>query len=106
MNPHTMAADGESIQLESSVAAGPGSSEPNRMTFKDRVRQFERQIIAEALAEAGGRVTPAAKKLGLTHQGLCYIINHRHTELLGLRRPIQIRRKSIIPKDKLRRRGK
>lgn len=100
-----MAGDGESVQSQLSVAASPGS-EPDRRSFKDRVQEFERQIIIEALAESGGRVTPAAKKLGLTHQGLCYIINHRHPELLTLRKPIQIRRKSIIPKDRLRSRSK
>jgi transcriptional regulator with PAS, ATPase and Fis domain len=106
MNPDTMARDGESVQSESSVTANPGGPEPDRRSFKDRVQEFERQIITDALAETGGRVTRAAKNLGLTHQGLCYIINHRHPELLTHRKPIQIRRKSIIPKDKLHRQSK
>jgi transposase-like protein len=66
------------------------------------VREFERQIIAEALEETGGRVTRAARILGLTHQGLCYIINRRHQDLLALRKPIRIRRRSIMFRDKRR----
>ena len=52
-----------------------------KKSFNERVWEFEREIIAEALAE-GGRVTKAARALKLTHQGLCYIINNRHKELL------------------------
>ena len=59
-----------------------------RKSFQERVREFEHGIIAEALEEAGGGVTKAARALGLTHQGLCYIINHRHKELLTKRAPI------------------
>jgi hypothetical protein len=43
-------------------------------------------------------VTRAAKILGLTHQGLCYIINHRHKSLLTARAPIRVRRKSVMKK--------
>jgi hypothetical protein len=48
-------------------------------------------------------VTRAARNLGLTHQGLCYIINHRHQELLTARTPVRVRRRSIIGKGKPRR---
>jgi transcriptional regulator with PAS, ATPase and Fis domain len=75
-------------------------------SFQERVREFERGIIAEALVEAGGSVTRAARSLKLTHQGLCYIINHRHQDLLTARTPIRIRRQSIIGKGKGRRRHK
>ena len=84
-----------------------GSRAPGeRKSFQDRVREFERGIIAEALAEAGGSVTSAARALKLTHQGLCYIINHRHQDLLAVRTPIRIRRRSIMFKGKRRRRHK
>lgn len=69
-----------------------------RGSFEQEVHQRESELIKTALAEANGSVTRAARLLGLTHQGLCYIINHRHKELLGARAPIRIRRKSIIRK--------
>lgn len=69
-------------------AVGRSDPEPTNKpkSFQERVREFEREIIADALKEAGGGVTRAAKILGLTHQGLCYIINHRHQDLLTMRR--------------------
>jgi transcriptional regulator with PAS, ATPase and Fis domain len=106
MNSHTVAGEPENVESEGVVAASPGDSGTNRKSFKESVHEFERQIIAEALAETGGRVTRAAKNLGLTHQGLCYIINHRHPDLLAVRRPIQVRRKSIIPKVRPPRRSR
>lgn len=108
MNPHSMAGDNENVQSEEMIAAGSGEVEPtgNRNSFQERVQEFERQIITEALEETGGRVTRAAKNLGLSHQGLCYIINHRHKDLLSVRTPIRIRRKSIITRGKVARRSR
>ena len=92
------------------IATGYNDTEPapakKRKSLQERVKEFEREIIAEALAETGGKVTRAAKNLGLTHQGLCYIINNRHKDLLAVRTPIRIRRKSILGKGKYRRRAK
>jgi transcriptional regulator with PAS, ATPase and Fis domain len=87
------------------IAATRGDLESTneRKSFNERVRDLEREIIAEALAEASGSVTRAAESLKLTHQGLCYIINHRHQDLLTKRAPIRKRRKSIIVKGKHRR---
>lgn len=69
-----------------------------RGSFEQEVHKRESELIKAALDEAQGSVTRAARLLGLTHQGLCYIINHRHKQLLGARAPIRIRRKSIIKK--------
>lgn len=69
-------------------------------TFEQQVGQFESMLIRRALEEADGSVTRAARTLGLTHQGLCYIINHRHKSLLSARAPIRVRRKSVIKKHK------
>jgi tetratricopeptide (TPR) repeat protein len=69
-----------------------------RASFGEQVHQRESELISAALVEAGGSVTRAARILGLTHQGLCYIINHRHKDLLVARAPIRVRRKSIIKK--------
>jgi len=68
--------------------------------FAEQVRKCERTLIKRALEEANGSVTRAARILGLTHQGLCYIINHRHKSLLAARAPIRVRRKSLIKKKK------
>ena len=73
---------------------------PTGATFEQQVRQFESTLIRQALEEANGSVTRAARILGLTHQGLCYIINHRHKSLLSARAPIRVRRKSVIKKHK------
>ncbi len=67
-------------------------------SFEEEVHKRESDLIGAALAQANGSVTRAARLLGLTHQGLCYIINHRHKHLLGARAPIRVRRKSIIKK--------
>jgi tetratricopeptide (TPR) repeat protein len=69
-----------------------------RGSFEREVHQRESELIKAALDQANGSVTRAARQLGLTHQGLCYIINHRHKQLLGARAPIRVRRKSIIKK--------
>src|SRR5258706_3972666 len=67
-------------------------------SFEQEVHKRESDLISVALAQANGSVTRAARLLGLTHQGLCYIINHRHKDLLRARAPIRVRRKSIIKK--------
>jgi transcriptional regulator with GAF, ATPase, and Fis domain len=69
-----------------------------RIPFAEEVRKCESALIKRALEEANGSVTRAARILGLTHQGLCYIINHRHKSLLTARAPIRVRRKSLIKK--------
>lgn len=67
-----------------------------RGSFEEEVHKRESELIRHALDEASGSVTRAARFLGLTHQGLCYIINHRHQQLLSARAPIRVRRKSLI----------
>jgi tetratricopeptide (TPR) repeat protein len=67
-------------------------------SFEEEVHKRESELIRYALDDARGSVTRAARSLGLTHQGLCYIINHRHQQLLTARAPIRVRRKSIIKK--------
>ena len=74
---------------KSEPSGAPGS-------FEEEVHKRESELIRHALDEASGSVTRAARLLGLTHQGLCYIINHRHQQLLTARAPIRVRRKSII----------
>jgi tetratricopeptide (TPR) repeat protein len=60
--------------------------------LQERKLTYERAMIKQALAEANGSVTHAASLLGLSYQGLCYIIETRHKDLLKERSPIRRRR--------------
>lgn len=84
--------------VTANVAATRADGAPMVGSFEQEVHKRESELIKTALDQASGSVTRAARILGLTHQGLCYIINHRHKQLLGARAPIRIRRKSIIKK--------
>lgn len=55
------------------------------------VLKFEGRIIRQALAQSNGSVTRAALLLGLSYQGLAYIIASRHTDLLKERSPVRRR---------------
>jgi len=68
----------------------PGTS------LEDQVRNFEGDLIRQALETSGGSVTRAARLLGITHQGLAFILNGRHKSLLSIRTPVKRRRRSII----------
>jgi tetratricopeptide (TPR) repeat protein len=76
---------------------------PTGGSLEQEVLLYEGSIIRRALDEAKGSVTRAARILGITHQGLCYIINTRHRSLMNARAPVRIRRKSIIKKGHARR---
>jgi tetratricopeptide (TPR) repeat protein len=69
----------------------------NRLT--ERVQSYERQLIRQALKEAKGSITHAARLLGITHQRLNYLIQRRHKELGTERKPI-IKRKPRVFKKK------
>jgi tetratricopeptide (TPR) repeat protein len=60
--------------------------------LQERKLTYERAMIKQALAQANGRVTHAASLLGLSYQGLCYIIETRHKDLVKERSPIRRRR--------------
>jgi transcriptional regulator with PAS, ATPase and Fis domain len=55
------------------------------------VLNYERAMIKEALARADGKVSHAASMLGLSHQGLAYVIDSRHKDLLKERTPVHRR---------------
>ena len=65
-------------------------------TLKEEVNHFEARLIARALERHSGNITPAARELGLTHQGLSNILDGRQSTLAGVRRPKRNRRKSIM----------
>ena len=64
--------------------------------LEDEVLRYEGDLIRRALESSGGSVTRAARLLGITHQGLAFILNGRHKSLLGARKPMKPRRRSII----------
>jgi tetratricopeptide (TPR) repeat protein len=50
-------------------------------TLEEEKNHFEARLIARALERHKGSVTPAARELGLSHQGLSKILNGRHNTL-------------------------
>ncbi len=65
-------------------------------TLEEQVRHYESKLIKQALEASAGSVTRASRMLGLTHQGLAFILNGRHKDLLAARKPVKRRRRSII----------
>jgi tetratricopeptide (TPR) repeat protein len=65
-------------------------------SLEDQVLHYEGKLIRQALEAADGSVTRAARTLGITHQGLAFILNGRHIDLLAARKPVKRRRRSII----------
>ena len=63
------------------------------------MHEYEAKLIEQALEDAGGSVTKAARLLGLTHQTLNSKLEGRHRRLLAKRTPPKKRLKSIIKKD-------
>ena len=62
-------------------------------SLKEEVRRYEGALIKHALDESQGQVTSAARKLGMSHQGLCEILKSRHK---GLRlKPPRLRQRSL-----------
>ncbi|HZE63038.1 MAG TPA: helix-turn-helix domain-containing protein [Pyrinomonadaceae bacterium] len=59
--------------------------------FPLEVLKFEAGLIGQALAQSNGSVTHAAQLLGMTYQGLAYVIGSRHHDLLKARSPIHRR---------------
>jgi tetratricopeptide (TPR) repeat protein len=79
-----------------------GGVQPQDKTFSffSAVHEFEAKIIEQALDEAGGSVTRAAKLLGLSHQTLGTILSQRHKQLARKRTPRERRLRSIIKEEK------
>lgn len=69
---------------------------PEGYSLEAEVLSHEANLIRQALQATGGSVTRAARLLGVTHQGLAFILNGRHKDLLAIRTPVKRRRRSII----------
>ncbi|MBD0373992.1 MAG: sigma-54-dependent Fis family transcriptional regulator, partial [Pyrinomonadaceae bacterium] len=65
-------------------------------SLDEEVQLYEGSLIQMALKAARGRVTQAARLLGVTHQRLTSILQGRHKDLLTARTPIKRRRRSIM----------
>ncbi|MCM3873890.1 MAG: tetratricopeptide repeat protein [Pyrinomonadaceae bacterium] len=65
-------------------------------SLEELVLNYEGDLIRRALESSGGSVTRAARMLRITHQGLAFILNGRHRNLLSVRTPVKPRRRSII----------
>jgi tetratricopeptide (TPR) repeat protein len=68
-------------------------------SFKDEVKNFEERLIEQALADASGSVSRAARLLGFKHhESLNWRLKNRNKSLLQARTPARPRRRSIIRK--------
>jgi hypothetical protein len=62
-------------------------------TMDEELRHFEAQLIKCALDQENGSITRAARSLGISHQGLTYLIENRHVGLSSARNPPRRRNK-------------
>ena len=87
---------GNAFQLaQDQDLAGPSDTQVNA-SLEEQVLHYEGNLIKQALEASDGSVTRAARLLGVTHQGLAFILNGRHKSLLAARKPVKRRRRSII----------
>lgn len=59
--------------------------------FHEEVLKLENNLIRNTLAKVNGSITRAAEQMGMSYQGLAYIIQRRHPELLKERSPVRRR---------------
>lgn len=85
------------LQAEGDEEAGTPEERWEGFSLKAEVMRYEAELISRALREADGVVSRAAKMLGFRHhQTFVALLNNRHRELLGERRPVIPRRRSYI----------
>jgi len=90
-------ANNQSNEVTGPAPADFGTTEPWKgCELEVEVLNYEGQLIKRALETANGSVTRAARMLGITHQGLAFILNGRHKTLLNVRTPVKHRRRSIL----------
>ena len=70
--------------------------------LQSEVLKFEASLIRQALAQANASVTRAASLLGMSYQGLAYVIGSRHKDLLKERSPIRRRSRKVEASEPLR----
>lgn len=84
--------DGEALErlracAERVIIQLGGPQIDNDFCLPDALHEMEAQLIMEALERANGKITRAARLLGITHQSLGSILNNRHRQLLPKRNP-------------------
>jgi tetratricopeptide (TPR) repeat protein len=87
------------LNAETSTPGAPAESSAaaaNNLSLEEQVLRYEGELIKRALDTSDGSVTRAARLLGVTHQGLAFILNGRQKNLLPSRKPAKRRRRSII----------
>ena len=88
------------LSAETGTPGTPTESTPNvaasNLSLEEQVLRYEGELIKRALDTSDGSVTRAARLLGVTHQGLAFILNGRQKNLLPSRKPAKPRRRSII----------
>ncbi len=62
-----------------------------RVDLAEEVLKFERDLISQALVKVNGKVTHAAKLLGVGYQTLAHMIENKHPDLLKQRTPVRRR---------------
>ncbi len=67
------------------------------MKFKEHIRLVESLLIRKALIQAEGRISKAAKILGLHHGQLADMMKRRHADLQHLRIPPRKRKSHSTP---------
>ena len=65
-----------------------------------KLLEYEHELIRQALAQTGGSVTHAASLLGKTYQGLAYMIETKHKDLMEVRTPVRRRPRKKITRRK------
>ena len=83
------------LNAETSTPGEPPAT-TNNLSLEEQVLRYEGELIKRALDTSDGSVTRAARLLGVTHQGLAFILNGRQKNLLPSRKPAKPRRRSII----------
>ena len=63
--------------------------------LQSEVLKFEASLIRQALTQANAGITRAAGLLGMSYQGLAYVIGSRHQDLLKERSPIRRRARKV-----------
>jgi DNA-binding NtrC family response regulator len=102
---HTVlaAADGTELTGEAVETIALRRTPPPSLTepwagcsLDEEVLRYEGELVKRALETAGGSVTRAARLLGITHQGLAFILQGRQKNLLPARTPARPRRRSVM----------
>lgn len=78
---HISADDVEVLQLRQETTKGNLAQPLAALSLTQEVRSYEEKLIAHALNESGGNIMAAAKKLGISHQSLSFILDGRHNKL-------------------------